>query len=276
MITSDLMDFFVEKFPNGEKRISVAFEDSFHFHPEATITFKYETDSDLMDLFFIKKHIDERYPTAKITLRVHYFPYSRMDRVEGTSLIFTLKHVAAFINSLNFNSVYILEPHSHVAPALIDRNKIGLISADLLKNASIFENFNPSKDVIYFPDLTAEKRYAESAIGWNVLTGVKKRNFTTGEITDLKIVGNVPAEPFNVIMIDDLCSKGGTFIMGAKKLIDLGAKKIVLCVAHCENTIFKGEIPNERLIDAVYTTDSILDFERTKEPCTTQFHVCVL
>ena len=44
-----------------------------------------------------------------------------MDRVKNRDEVFTLKWFAEFINSLGFESVKVLDPHSNVAMALIDR-----------------------------------------------------------------------------------------------------------------------------------------------------------
>jgi ribose-phosphate pyrophosphokinase len=61
-----------------------------------------------------------------------------------------------------------------------------------------------------------------------------------------------------ILIIDDICSRGGTFYFSAKKLKELGAKEVYLYVTHCENTIFEGEIFTSGLIEKVYTTNSIL------------------
>ena len=44
-----------------------------------------------------------------------------MDRVKTESDVFTLKYFAKFINSMNFDAVSVLDPHSYVSEALIDR-----------------------------------------------------------------------------------------------------------------------------------------------------------
>ena len=63
-------------------------------------------------------------------------------------------------------------------------------------------------------------------------------------------------EPFNVIIIDDLSSYGGTFVQASKKLKEIGANKVYLVVAHAEESVYKGELFDH--IDKLYTTNSIL------------------
>ena len=61
-----------------------------------------------------------------------------------------------------------------------------------------------------------------------------------------------------VMIVDDSCSRGGTFFHSAKALKEAGAKEIALYVSLCENTILEGEIFNCGLIDKVFTTPSLV------------------
>lgn len=72
----------------------------------------------------------------------------------------------------------------------------------------------------------------------------------------------------NILIIDDISSRGGTFYHSAKKLKELGANKIYLYVSHCEETILDGEVFTSGLIEKVFTTDSIFTdkaYNRAKE-----------
>ncbi|MNH33582.1 ribose-phosphate pyrophosphokinase [compost metagenome] len=95
--------------------------------------------------------------------------------------------------------------------------------------------------------------------GYKQLVGFKARDFQTGEIKSLDVVGQVDSSGFKAIIVDDLCSYGGTFMLSAERLKELGATHIYLLVGHCEKSIYKGKIPGSELIDKVYTTDSLLD-----------------
>ena len=70
-------------------------------------------------------------------------------------------------------------------------------------------------------------------------------------------MGEIPEQSFDVLIVDDICSKGGTFYHSAKKLKALGAKNIYLYITHCENTILEGDLINSGLIKEIYTTDTI-------------------
>ena len=60
-----------------------------------------------------------------------------------------------------------------------------------------------------------------------------------------------------MLIVDDICSRGGTFTAMAKALRDAGAGDIRLYISHCENNIFSGSILTDGLISHVYTTGSI-------------------
>lgn len=246
----------VKTFPNGESLIRNTFLDN--RGKNYTISLKFESDSDFIHLAMIKRELDEI--NAQVVLKLPYIPYSRMDRTEG-KIVFTLKVICGLINSLNFKEVHILEPHSDVSIALLDRVIPYEYSIRQLLPKAIKEiglNLD-DKDYIVFPDSGAEKRYSKQVSCKNILTAIKHRDFVTGDIKSLEIIGK-PTEKFNAIIIDDLCSRGGTFMLTANKLKELGADKVYLVVTHCENTILDGEVlKKDSPIEKVFTTNSIFN-----------------
>lgn len=239
------------QFPNGETKVDESSIDCEHL---SEIILKFENDLDLIRLMFVKKYLDSLY--CQSFLRVGYMPYSRMDRSENNSA-FTLKYVSEFINSLNFDSIEISEPHSDVCVALLNRCATTYPTEHILEDVIKITNFDKGIDYLYFPDAGAQKRYG-NINGFNQLVGFKKRDFQTGRIESLKVIGDVVGKDFKVIIVDDLCSRGGTFMLSGEKLKEIGAGEIHLIVGHCEDTIFDGDILTTDLITKVYTTDSIL------------------
>src|SRR5690606_21489303 len=119
MIKVNGQDVIFKKFPNGETKI---IEDSINVLEwgKHTVSFKYENDEDFIKLMFVKNFIDsKRSKSTTVELIIYYMPYSRMDRSENGSA-FTLKYITNFINSLNFDRVIVVEPHSDVTPALLN------------------------------------------------------------------------------------------------------------------------------------------------------------
>jgi ribose-phosphate pyrophosphokinase len=241
----------VEKFPNNETHIKDATLAGLE------IEMRYEGDHDLMTLFFVRKQLGDR----KVRLRMHYVPYSRMDRQIGEE-VFTLRHVADFINSLDFYSVIIDEPHSDVTPALLNNVIVGSSVREMLPVVEKRIDFRKDVDYLVFPDAGAQKRYADLR-GYKTLVGFKHRNTETGRIEKLEIVGDAKFTDHKfrqALILDDLCSYGGTFQLTAQRLNLLGFGYTGLIVAHCEQNIYKGDIckTNDVTINDVFTTDSIL------------------
>jgi ribose-phosphate pyrophosphokinase len=110
---------------------------------------------------------------------------------------------------------------------------------------------------MFYPDSGAMKRYS-GMVNLPYAFGIKRRNWETGVIEGLDVAGAVDQiAGKDILIVDDICSRGGTFYHSAKKLKELGANKIYLYVSHCENTILEGELLDSGLIEKVYTTDSI-------------------
>lgn len=239
-------------FPNGETCVDLKFRE--HLKLRNLIKWKYENDSSLMELFFFKKAIEN--DKCQNDLIITYMPYSRMDR-KGGNYLFTLKYVSNFINDLKFNHVYVIEPHSDVTLALLDNSKGIDLTKPLFR--ALLSNEDLDKPVCMFPDATAQKRYSKIYSEYEQAYGFKSRNFVTGEITGLNVVGNVEGK--DVVIIDDLCSFGGTFLAAGNRLKELGAKNIYLITPHCEFNIHKGKLLTlaESPIDRVYTTNSIIN-----------------
>ena len=229
---------------------------------DANITWFYENDAELFTLHCITNHIREHYD-VQIHLFLPYVPNARMDRTHEEKEVFTLKHFASFINGLNFASVVILDPHSNVSPAVLHRC--------IVRQPYYYINqvtIHKSKpDVIFFPDEGAMKRYSEVVSAKKPIAfGMKKRDWSTGTILGLDVFGEVESiKGAKVLIIDDICSRGGTFYHSAKKLKELGAAEIDLYITHCEDTIQEGELLKDNdLINKIYTTNSLIKIQNEK------------
>lgn len=110
--------------------------------------------------------------------------------------------------------------------------------------------------ILCYPDEGAAKRYS-SQIGRDYVFCIKHRDWRTGKIERLELTTPEKVAGRNVLIVDDICSRGGTFTFTAKALKESSAGEIYLYVTHCENTIFNGEILKDGLISHVFTTESI-------------------
>ena len=97
-----------------------------------------------------------------------------------------------------------------------------------------------------------------------MVEGRKKRDEKTGELSGFHVTFDKPREAYDgrtFVIIDDLCSRGGTFVGIADALEDtLGRKpNIVLITAHMEYAFFDGFIPHDDRFIQVMTTDAMID-----------------
>lgn len=224
----------------------------------AKIEWFFENNEELIILFYLTKHLREN-GIKDIYLDLPYIPNARQDRVKNSEDVFTLKYFADIINYLDFNCVQVMDAHSNVSTALI--NHIVPCEPKVYIGKAIW-NCNP--DILFFPDEGAMKRYSSMAT-IEYAFGIKKRNWETGKIEGLDVAGCIDKiKNSKILIVDDICSKGGTFYHSAKKLKELGAKEIYLYVTHCENTILEGELLTSGLVEKVYTTNSIFTKEHEK------------
>lgn len=244
-----------------------------NLHNICNITWKYDDDSELLLLYMLVKHLHSQ-GYHNLTLQMPYIPNARFDRVRNEDEVFTLKYFADFINNMQFSKVTALDPHSTVSEALL--NNFTPLSPDLYIHKTLCEMPRDKKLVFYFPDEGAMKRYTDIANIYNVpiVFGIKHRDWKTGEIQKLEIAGAIEELPDStVLMIDDICSKGGTFYFGAKALKEAGASDdIYLYISHCENTIMEGKLITSNLIKQIFTTDSIYR-ENAIHPMITVFKI---
>lgn len=225
--------------------------DEFDPRGNMLVEWYYENDAELFSLICVKRHLDRVYSYSDVILYMPYIPHARMDRVKSDADVFTLKYFCEVINSLNFKIVHVRDAHSNVSLALLN-NVIDEGVEKYVNNAIAFSK----ADALFFPDEGAMKRYSEHFIKPYAF-GMKKRNWETGKILGLDIINAENIKNKNVLIVDDICSRGGTFFYAAKALKEAGAKNIFLYVTHLEKTVFDGEMFSSGLIDKIYTTESI-------------------
>lgn len=236
------------KFPDGTLLLKTSGIDM----SDVTISWFYENDAELFTIICLAKK------AVKKSLIMPYIPHARMDRCKSDEDTFTLKYFAEVINSLGFDRVTVLDPHSNVSVALID--KVEVLTPQKYVEEAI-ERIGDDNLMLFFPDEGSMKRYADM-FDLPYAFGIKKRDWKTGQILGLDVVDNgISLSGKTILIIDDICSRGGTFYHSAKKLKELGVGDIYLYISHCENTILEGEVLTSGLIKKVYTTNSIFTKE---------------
>ena len=227
------------------------------------IAWHYESDAEYFTVACIRHY----FSTKPCILYMPYLPHARMDRVKNVEDVFTLKTFANLINILQFDKVYVWDAHSNVGIALIDRCE-NVSPIEHIKDALLTLGYNNNSVCLFFPDEGAMKRYKNIADEKKMPYGfgIKDRDWVTGELKGTIVMNKEAIVGKDVLIIDDICSKGGTFFYAAKALKAAGAKSVSLYVTHCEKTIILGEMAStDGLVDHVYTTQSIFPEELFNE-----------
>jgi ribose-phosphate pyrophosphokinase len=206
----------------------------------------------------------------KIHLYTPYFLGSRSDRKFGEGSNNYLKSVICpIINSLNFKSVTVMDPHSDVLEACLN-NYEKIDNHLLVKQAlTLIDNKNDARERVCLvsPDAGAYKKIFDVAQEFqidNIATATKVRDLKTGKILHTEIP-NLPVrldEDFKYVIVDDICDGGRTFVELAKAIREQRpTAKLYLVVTH---GIFSGgfEALGE-YFEHIYTTNSIKEQEDT-------------
>jgi ribose-phosphate pyrophosphokinase len=148
----------------------------------------------------------KRSQPRQLELLLPYFPGGRQDREEpGYAL--TAKIYAGLINLQDYDVVAILDPHSPVSPALIER-------CIIIPHIPLVKEFLPENLTgLICPDAGAERRTLELARAIEcpiVVFARKKRDPRTGALSGFSL-DTLPEEG-TYMVADDLCDGGGTFV----------------------------------------------------------------
>ena len=246
------VDQFV--FPGGEVQIRLPEIDLSECHQyDITIIAKIKNSDDIMALLLTDEAVRSYIKTNVLNLVIDYFPYARLDRRCQEREAFSLNVFIKLINSMNFTNVYIKDIHNEESLNKI-KNFFHIPQCVLIKE--LVKNYN----TLVCPDSGAVPKLNSFNISHNIIVGAKVRDVANGEILETVIKYNTDTnkdEP--ILIVDDICDGGRTFIELAKVLKAEGFKTIDLYVTH--GIFSKGQEVFEGLIDNIYTTDSFYEPE---------------
>lgn len=250
----------IKHFPDGTILMKEYVEVDHKNERSASVLWKFENNEELVALIYLTKHL-KSHGVENIHLDMPYIPNARQDRVKSEEDVFTLKYFSEVINFLGFKSVTVLDPHSSVSEALIDNI---IIKSPVNYINKVIDKIGEENLLMFYPDEGAMKRYS-GMIDRPFAFGIKKRDWSTGQIKGLEVSGMTElVKDGKVLIVDDISSRGGTFYHSALKLKELGAKEVYLYISHCENTILEGEVLKGDLIKRVFTTDSLFTADNEK------------
>ena len=232
------------KFPAGE--VGVKIEDDIKNDDFFIVKLIYESSDDLIFLGLLVDAIREIKKDAEIALICPYLPYARQDRACSEGESFSLRFIANYINSLNFSQVTTYDVHSKVSEELITNifnvHQASLVF-DLVKDK---ENY-----ALVSPDKGASKKIFNlaQALGLEVFEASKVRSTIDGKIIATEIDGSNFYKYNELVVVDDICDGGMTFLELAKVIRKTFNGKLTLVVTH--GILSKGFSELEKYFDEI-------------------------
>lgn len=247
-VHSDITGHFdIKQYPDGSPLVRNANHGKSTTAPEQLILRPKTFESFVTGMFIADAYAERGQKIQNLVLP--YTPGSRQDRINPDGdFLFTAKSVARMINERGFDRVLVLDPHSNVSPALIDR-------CEIFPMADVLRNFNAGFDAVIAPDAGAGHRALEAAQiidNLPVVQGTKIRDVVTGKLSgfDVKVERGK-----HYLVFDDICDGGGTFVGLAEKITEQGATA-QLFVTH--GIFSKGVEALNKHYTHITTTDSTL------------------
>lgn len=221
------------------------------------IVWQFENEGELVHLAQLKALLYRLSPSSTMTLHLPYLPYGRQDKSIENDATFAVNVFYNLINYLGFNNVVVFDPH----PIENFPKNWKRVTPDREIKAAIKHY---QSDLVIFPDSGAQYRYKNVDLGVPLVMGMKHRVAATGDITELRLVNDDFEEIKDlsmyekVLIVDDICDGGATFIKLAKLLKDMKIENIGLYVSH--GLFTKGLNPLwEAGIEKVYDKYGMVD-----------------
>jgi ribose-phosphate pyrophosphokinase len=255
-LTNSSPDFGIWTFPGGEVGV-IARNPHANYGSVSTLIARVSNPTDLLALLMVRDTLEN--PPNRLYLP--YLPYGRQDRYTEKGGTFSLKIICQLIDNIGFKTITILDPHSDVSAALFRNTQV--IVKDSL---DILIKYKGQFDAIMAPDTGAIKRTTKAAdcLGIPFLFCLKERvsrdriSITPPDIKEM-------SKYKNILVYDDICDGGGTFIALAKEVqkvfneAGLQPPDLHLFVTH--GIFSKGNLSNfNGLFKTIITTNSWQSF----------------
>jgi ribose-phosphate pyrophosphokinase len=256
----------ISKFPDGQQTVDLTEWKDLDYTDPVKITSRLNSFKDLELIICAVGTIRNIKPNKDIMLHIPYFLGSRSDRkfVEG-GVNYLKQVICPIINSLNFTCVIVLDPHSDVLEACLNNyEKVSndiVVEHSLLSLASRYTDPVGFKPAIVSPDAGALKKIYDVAKNNNiekVITASKVRDIKTSKIVKTELPETDWTGISDVLIIDDICDGGRTFIELAKAIRESGfTGTLSLVVSH--GIFSAGLKPLNEHFDYIFTTNSVVD-----------------
>ena len=199
----------------------------------------------------------KRASAKTINLVIPYYGYSRQDRKSRSRQPISAKLVADLLQVAGADRVICMDIHAAQIQGFFDIPVDNFMGLPVLANYFIDKKLTDV--VVVSPDHGGTTRAREFAkVLDTTIAIIDKRRPEPNKAEVMNIIGNVAGK--TCILVDDMCDTAGTLTIGAKALMDAGAKEVY---AACTHGVLSGEaisrIANSCLKEMVITNTIRLD-----------------
>lgn len=237
-------------FPGGEVHIKLP---DLHNPKTIVVDVKIKSSNTLVKLFLVKDAISFYYPGIKTILRCLYLPYARQDRRCNEGESFSAAVIGELIDNIGFNKIVVADVHSHTMKNFFLRTKMLHLSLiDIF--ASTAQPLVPNA-VFVAPDAGSYDKVSDLAVEhMRPLVFASKQRLGSQIIPRIVDSANSIYER-DLLIVDDICDGGGTFIALAQELRKFSPNSISLYVTH--GIFSKGlDVLYNAGISKIFTTNS--------------------
>ena len=223
----------VGRFKDGEVHMqlgeSVRGSNVFVIQPTST-----PVNENLMELLIMIDAL-KRASARSVNVVIPYYGYARQDRKAKARDPITAKLVANLLEKSGANRIICMDLHAGQIQGFFDIPLDHLVGLPIL--AGHFLDKNIDNPVVVSPDMggvTRARAFAERLGA--PLAIIDKRRPAVNVAQVMNIIGDIAGK--TAILIDDMIDTGGTITLGAKALLERGAREVY---AACVHPVLSGD-----------------------------------
>jgi len=238
------------KYPAGELQVRIMPEEisKVRESEKLEVTARIQ-EGEVMELALLTDALFETGAFNHTLLRLPYLPYGRADRRFVPGDCFGLKVFSQIVASLGYDEIRTVDMHSRVGHKFLD-----ILDEGVYKQVwAVIEKLGGGKNnvTILLPDKGASRYKQLLSACPKVLEAEKIRDPQTGKLSGFK----VPPLFGKVLIVDDICDGGGTFIGIADEIRATNPPvRLFLYVTH--GIFSKGKEELLKRFEEIFTTET--------------------
>lgn len=204
----------------------------------------------LMELLIMVDAL-KRASARSVSAILPYYAYARQDRKEKPRVPITAKLVANLLEKAGVTRLLTMDLHTEQIQGFFDIPVDHLYARPLF--IPTFQKLGLKDLIVVSPDVGSNRMARKFAEDLNVdLAIVDKRRLSSDRVEVNAMIGDVKGK--HVVLVDDICSTGGTLKTAALACREEGAQSVQAVVTH---GLFLGNGLKDSGIEKIYCTDTV-------------------